>query len=682
MIPAGVPGARSPSVARALALGRAAVAFAFLGALSFANGARVSPDAGPVFLAFGCGAALLVAARGIRPRLGLLLPAAASSLALAFAPVPVLGASFLLQWVGWTLLAMVLADDLESPVVLGGIAAAGLAGALVVIAECAVSASRIGIAGWGAGASGLMGGANISGIVIAVALPAVSALARSSGRGSATVALAVLLLAAGVAGTGSRTALLSLAAAVFWTALGWPRPARKWLVIGGLMAVAVFAAAYMPRVLNRLDPGYITNLQRASMIRGTFEAFAASPWLGHGPWSFPVLGQAWLSWPKWELHPHSLPLRVVFESGLAGAAGWFLLVLAAVRALLWDAGAAGWAERVASRPAAGMALVLAAGSWTDDPFWIPGPAILGLAAMGALLPAVASVRSGARSAWIAFSVVAAFLAMPPGASGMGWAPGVEVPDPVSLVDRAVRNGIEPGFRGADREPNALRARAWIRWDRGDTVGCLDDLLRAAQADPGMIWGPRFLDLAWFAESIGDSAAASAWIERARSMAPVLTARYMGETEVGGPSPLDWHYGIERVEAGGTMPEDIPGWGDPLDWKHWRGRAARRIEQGDTAGALPLLAVARMLAVRQYGRDPALARLELLAGPPPEIPPSGIARWREAREDEIAARDGASYPWRIYAGLAFRRMPTTGGENSPWWDDRCAPRRRGANGGAS
>lgn len=675
------PATSSRARARFLSLGRAAAAFAFLAALSFANGARVSPDTGPAFVAFGIGAALLVAARGLHPRLGLLLPAAASSLALAFAPVPILGASFLLQWVGWTVLAIVLADDLETPIVLGGIAAAGLAGALVVLAECAASAARIGSAGWGAGASGLMGGANISGIVIAAAIPAVSALARRTGRGTSAAAAAILLLAVGVAGTGSRTALLALAAAVAWAALGWPGPVRRWLFLGVLVAVALFAAAYLPRALDRLDPGYITNLQRASMIRGTFEAFAASPWLGHGPWSFPVLGQAWLSWPKWELHPHSLPLRVLFESGLAGALAWVLLVLAAVRSFAREAGAAEWTQRLASRPAAGIALVLVAGSWTDDPFWIPGPAILGLAAFGSLLPAVAMVRPRARAAWMALAVFAAFLAAPPGAGVMRWAPGIEVPDPVALVDRAVRDGIEPGFRGADREPNALRARAWIRWNRGDTAGCLGDLLRAAQADPGMIWGPRFLDLAWFSEATGDSAAAAAWIARARSMAPVLTARYLGETASVGPSPLDWHYGIEHVAAGRVEPDDIPGWGDPLDWKHWRGRAARRLEQGDTAGAWPLLAVARTLAARQYGRDPALARLELLAGPPPSIPPSGVERWRAVREDEIAARDGASYPWRIYAGLAFRRLPSTGGENSPWWDDRCAPRDRRERAGA-
>lgn len=650
------------------AVGRGLLALGIvLGLTAWGGGLRPIHQA-ILFGTLTAAAIILVAARGIRLRPALLLPAAAVSMALAAAPIPILGAAVAVGWLTTTLLALALADEFESGAVLGALALAGLAGAVAVFAESVQMARLLGSIGIGAGAAGAMGGANVSGLVVAISIPALLALGRRRGWPYAAISLVVLALVAAVVLTGSRTALLALV--VYLLAASRALPARVRLFVGGGLVLVLLAvsAVYLPRVLARLDPDYITNAQRVSMIRGVLEAVADRPWLGHGPWSFPLLGQAYLSWPKWELHPHSLPLRVLFESGLAGLAAWAALLAVAIRGVF----ARGTAALV-DRPATGILVVLAAGSLTDDPLWIPACAFVALSVLARHLPETVVDGRAGRAAWIvvlaALGVVTA--AGPRGADMAGLAP---VLDPVRTLDRAIRFGTAPAYGGAEVDPNALRVRAWQRWAAGDRRGAESDLLRAAIADPGMIWGPRYLDLAWVAGERGDTAARAAWVDRARGLAPVLTARFLGETTSPHPSPLDWHYGIEFTNPGSIEPEGVPSWEDPLDWRHWRATAARAIVSGETVAARRALAVARRLAGRQYGRDPVLAALELRLGPADAAPASDAAAvsGRERLRQVIAHRDGAAYPWGIYAPLAHRRRAMTNGDNSPWWAAICGP----------
>lgn len=622
-------------------------------------------------LGFWTLAALASAAGGSRLALrpALFLPLAASGLSLALAPIPILGADMLLTWLALTILALACADYIERDLVLAGVLAAAAAGAVGVGIEVAHLVGMIGRPGLAAGASGLMGGANVSGVVIALGIPALFAFSDRGRLSRGIVVPAALLFLIAVIFTGSRTAVLAALASLVLATCSFSAPWRRGLLAFGVALAVISVFLYLPKFLARLDPEFLTNAQRISMVRGVLDAFLERPFFGHGPWSFPVLGQAWLSWPKWELHPHSFPLRVLFESGLAGIAAWSLLAFALKNGNAGAESGAAVAGPAGVRPAAAMAFVLAVGSLTDDVLWLPALLAFFLSCLAALLP-----TRGSLPRWAALLLIIAagpLVAVGPFLTTLR---SIAVwPDPVGAIDRAIRTGSAPDYRGADRDPVALRIRAWQSWDRGERSAAEHDLLRALEADPRMTLGPHLLDLAYVSRMSGDETAARSWLGRARKLAPVLTARFLGESDVIRPTPMDWHYGIEFANADAVGFAAIPRWDDPMDWRYWRHAAAQALMAGDAAAARTALAVAQELVGGQYGRDPQLARIELELGPAPGLEPSSRAEWALELQRRIARRNGAAYPWRVFGPLIHRQPLSGAGENSPWWEERCGPR---------
>lgn len=621
-------------------------------------------------LGFWTLAALACAAESSRLALrpALLLPVAASALSLALAPIPILGADLVLTTLALTILAIACADYMERDLVLAGVLLASLVGAVVVVLEVVEAVGMIGRPGLGAGAPGLMGGANVSGVAIALGIPAVLTLAdRGRISWGAGIPVALLLLMA-VLLTGSRTAALASLAAIITAAPLLPPRWRGGLVAGGAFLAVASAFLYLPKFLARLDPEFLTNAQRLSMIRGVFNAFLERPFFGHGPWSFPVMGQAWLTWPKWELHPHSFPLRILFESGMAGLAAWSLVAISVMPRRAGRADTPGRGFSRGLRPAASMALVIGVGSLTDDVLWLPALSAFFLACLAALLPPRGTLPRWAGLVLVATTGMLASsgpLFVTLGSPGL-W------PDPVGAIDRAIREGSAPDYRGAERDPVALRVRAWQSWDRGESRAAEQDLLRAERIDPRMVLGPHLLDLAWITRARGDDTAARSWEARSRELAPVLTARFLGESAYVRPLSLDWHYGIEFPRAEEVGFAAIPQWDDPLDWRHWRHRAVRAFLAGDRVSARAALAVAETLVISQYGRDPQLARIELALGSPAGGDAAAIASWEADLRAQVAARDGAAYPWRVFGPLIHRQPLNSTGENSPWWRTRCGP----------
>jgi len=420
-----------------------------------------------------------------------------------------------------------------------------------------------------------------------------------------------VLLAFAFLCTGSRTGWIALLGGAVIPFLDMPREKRKTAIslLGVLFIIGI--VLQLPRFIDRLDPRYITNSQRLSMIKGVAHAFLEHPIFGHGAWTFPIIGQRYLIWPKWELHPHSFPLRVLFESGLIGALAW--------GAFFWLVGRG----REHRAPTA-IFLTIAAGSLTDDLLWIPlFSAIFFLCAGGILCAGPWRVP---KAVLAAIGIIAAF--------------GPLVHEhvrtfpfrPIShLIDEAITNNTVPDYRGWQEDPWALRIAGY---DSGDPAF----FERALARDPNMIFGPHLLDLGRF--------------DQARKIAPVLTAWHLRETSAPSPTPIDWHYGIESPHATSRT----IAWGDPKDWRHYRDSGAVLLAAGDTERARPLFQTAFFLAQKQYGTDPILCRLAA------EVMPEN----REQLLELAKRREHPAYPYAIFAPLIYRHSVRSSGENSVWW----------------
>ncbi len=621
---------------------------AVLFALTFAAGG-VQPPGRALVSVFFFGAALAACgARGVSPRLRwpLFAPAAAAALSLPLAPIPALGYELTLQLFFYAASATLLADYISNRVVITSFAAAAVLLSLSVLFEAVQNVLLSGPAGLAQGAAGFLLGANVTATLLAASLTPLWWLFEQRKISRAAAFALGAVVAAGIVLTQSRTGWIAAACGLVVPFSRMTPRRRARVVAFGLLLLAAGALAYVPRFLAKLDPGYITNMQRWSMMRGVSEAFRDAPWLGFGPWSFPVIGQRYLTWPKWELHPHSLPLRVLFETGLVGVFAWL--------ACLWSG-----LRKVPSRPADAIAFgVVAAilgGSITDDVLWIPFASMLFFTALGAGIPGPLIRARAAYAVLPALGLMACGL-LP--LAHAAWPGGPLEPVSLALV-RAVTEDRIPDFAGWREDPTALRATAYKALHRGDTR-VAENFLRAAHvADSRMIFVPTLFDLAWLRRADGRETDAEMLLREARLVAPVLTARFSGETEPVVASWLDRHYGIEFPEPSAISAGMLEPVNDVLDWRHYRYEGAQALASGDTERARDLLRRAWRLGTRQYGTDPVLCRF--LA----EAFPENAANWRA----RAAARDGAAFPYRVFAPLIFRQPVTGDVENSPWWKDR-------------
>lgn len=555
---------------------------------------------------------LLLAAALLRPcRLhpALLLPLFAALAVWPLSLVPRLGFQENMTLAFVTCAAGSLIPEVRSRYFLIAVVLGAVPLAVSVIFETGINVIMIGAPGFGLSAGGLLGGANVTAVALAMGMISLWYLQGPKAIG--------VLLAFAFLCTGSRTGWIALLGGAVLPFLEMPSE-RKKQAITVLALLFIFGIALqLPRFIDRLDPHYITNSQRISMISGVAHAFLEHPIFGHGAWTFPIVGQRYLTWPKWELHPHSFPLRVLFESGLIGAMAWGAFFL-----VIW---------RRVKGPLGAILLTIAAGSLTDDLLWIPlFSAVFFLSAAGILGP----------GEW---RLPRFFLA----AMGIVAAIGPLVHEhvrnfplqPIShLIDEATTAGTLPQYRGWQEDPWALRIAGYHHLHSGDTATAMSYFERALVRDPHMIFAPHLLDLGRFDE--------------AREIAPVLTAWYLGDTIAPSPTPLDWHYGIESARSTLTA----VAWSDPKDWRYYRARGASALAGGDTEHARALFQTSFFLAQKQYGTDPILCRLAA------QVMPEN----REQLLDLASRRERPSYPYSIFAPLIYRHSVLSSGENSGWW----------------
>lgn len=115
-------------------------------------------------------------------------------------------------------------------------------------------------------------------------------------------------------------------------AASWLR-SRPWWQLA-LAAIAVAGAAYVA-IWQIARTGHAPiGLSRLPVWRAAWEIFLSSPFLGHGPGSFPMLYAATSSYRELDIpHAHNLILQVLDENGLVGLAMLTWLLTALGRAL-------------------------------------------------------------------------------------------------------------------------------------------------------------------------------------------------------------------------------------------------------------------------------------------------------------------------------------------------------------
>lgn len=603
----------------------------------------------PTGRVFALGLVALAALAAIRDadavpvNLALFLPAFAALASLPSALIPGLGYEETTQLFFFAVAANALSADAESAALAKMVLFASIALAASVHAESLGNVMLLGRPGLGLGAAGFLAGAGVTSVALAASLPVLwetrAALPRSF------AALAALIIVAAIILTESRTGLVAAGAGMAWPFLRMPPASRRRAFGVGAVIVAALALAFLPKFIARLDPHYLTNAQRLSMIGGVGRAFLARPLAGYGPWSFPILGQRFLAWPKWELHPHNVLLRTTFESGFVGLLAWSaLIVVLAAGARRKIAAPRAWAP--------GAVLAIFGGSMTDDMFWIPSLAFLFFLAASAFAagPRYRVPIYFAAPLLLILGFAAAILpALQDRAPGMPLAPLCQE------LDAAVIENKEPDYRGWTFDPAALRIAGYADLASGDTPRALALFRSALGQDPHLIFGPHTLDLAWTLGASGDTPGADAMLAQTRAIAPALAAWFLHETAPVELSFVDRHYGIEYPDPFAIAPAMVAPDGDPLSWRHYRYEGAQALVAGDTARARALLDKAHVLALREYGTDAVLCRL--YASVAPEYASELLARAEHRR-------DPAS-PWRIFAPMIYRHDIHSTGENAPW-----------------
>jgi O-antigen ligase len=615
----------------------------------FSAGGGLDHGSGLIVLGLAGLAALLVARAGGAFRLRRLLfaPFLAALLSLATALIPGLGLEWTARLLFFALIASILAGLIDHPNLTGTLIAGAVLLALSIISEARADIALLGRESLGLSRGGYLHGANAAGIALALSATPFFLHLHSAYRVNRFIYIALatlVVLALGL--TGSRTGLIALAGGLIVPFLLLPRRGRVAIVVILVAIIAFGAVLYLPRFIDRLDPDYLTNRQRIGMVRTVMKGLEERPWLGHGPWSYSVISPRYQHGPKWELHPHSVPLRVLFESGIVGGLAW-----AAFASVLW------FGRRSIPRyPAsAGIALGILAGSLTDDLLWLP---LFSLLLFIALAPFTTAVEIRARGLSIACLLLAGFLAaiLPAMHEAKSGLPG----EPNSrIIDRAIEQSGMPDFTGWEEDPVALRIAAFRALEAGDTHLALARLKRVAEIDPMMIWTPNRLDLAWLATTMNDRSAAMNHLEEARRIAPVLVSWYRGETTPIAPSLIDRHHGIEFPDPFAISLEMVPPGEDYLHWTHHRGLVARALLAGDTPSAIRSLDIAEALARKQYGTDPLLCRLGAM------IRPDATVQYL----DRARSRTGPAHLWRVFAPLVYRIPVTSTGEIAPWRRER-------------
>ena len=205
-------------------------------------------------------------------------------------------------------------------------------------------------------------------------------------------AAAALWLLAAVWLTGSRGALLGLAAgALSLFIMAWPRMTRRRrlvVVTASVVGIAVLGATLWVRRQGEADP---FRYQRARIWQASLQLVGEHPWTGSGPRQFAQAarnlqfpdGDGLLRYDRGFSVTHSDALRVPCELGWPGALAGVLVLLALIRALRRRTQRDDWGDR--ERAALAALVALATQALVENLSQRPAVYLLQAALLGALL---------------------------------------------------------------------------------------------------------------------------------------------------------------------------------------------------------------------------------------------------------------------------------------------------------
>lgn len=183
---------------------------------------------------------------------------------------------------------------------------------------------------------GALGNSNFSGAHLAMATPAALWLAHGTrGRGRALWIAAAVLCTSGVAVSQSRGAMLALAAGLMVGAVAWRLPWRP--IVGAGAAIMVLVAGFALATNDRGADELLASTtwgERVDLWQVALDGFPDHPILGGGPDLYrltfadhagPELADVVSD------EPHNVLLDHLDGAGVAGAAAWLVVVVAAVR---------------------------------------------------------------------------------------------------------------------------------------------------------------------------------------------------------------------------------------------------------------------------------------------------------------------------------------------------------------
>ena len=473
---------------------------------------------------------------------------------------------------------------------------AGVAAWSAVVAAVAVAAIvESAGSGWGRAAAPL-GHHNLLGAFLAMTLPVAAVGLRENGAARAISFAATLLGAGALVATRSLGALVALAAVALVASLRLVR--GRELVVGLALLGLGLAVPRVERILRGDDPSLVARQTYAEAAL----AGARERWLfGWGPGAIPWTLAGFLRPrpghnPAGELvgEPHSTPLRIAYELGLAG-----LLVTSG---LLLRFGVVRWRERAAAPDLAllaGGAAGLAAGFLCSlSGSWLAVPA----------LPATLAASAGAA---LAGGAPPAPRRLAPGAAAIGLylVGAASILAPTMLAQRDYREAIEsrdPGesdralARAAARDPDFPLYRARLAWHRRDDLrAATDEAVAAAGAALGV--APLWLRAGFLAVQAERPESARAALVRAMALDPLSGGPPFALFVASGGADIDcaaraivaepalvtaiyWRSRLESrisaLELARSWPGIDPGWRAALA-KEATGAAARGgTEEGD------------------------------------------------------------------------------------------------------
>jgi len=213
-------------------------------------------------------------------------------------------------------------------------------------------------------AAGPFGESNFFALSLAALIPMALHVA-GRGRGRLVLGLATAAaLGGGILATGSRAGMLAAVLALIAHAVVSRERASRLAAIGaiviGLVALPLFAAQAQSSFERSVGGRATENLIAVAM-------FADHPVLGVGPSDYPNLYRDYSrrmgSDPRYQREPHSLPLQIAAEQGIAGLLGWLGAGILLIRMVI--------ARRVWAEPV-GRTLLVALGTYLFGSLFLHG----------------------------------------------------------------------------------------------------------------------------------------------------------------------------------------------------------------------------------------------------------------------------------------------------------------------